>query len=373
MNISSIINLMIILILVSGCAGKEEARQLVQAMQTTNKESAKVFSQYMQSAQETELKKQQSIEQVLVFLEQERSVPVAASNNCFKAVSQHQVELSLAYNKQVSVIIENYFSGKLKGVEEIDGSLERLKNKLAELELSIKDKRNRIRSGESTQDIKDDLSREKTTFLTAFMFYSIQKDKAVEEVSLKFDELTKTQLAKLTKKYENQLLTLNQASEEKCLPTERQQAQLSAQKNIQIKAALQEIGLADNAEFLSQLDKQVVGFMLANERAASSLETYIDYNSLGSDSGVMELFKSLPGNIFMGAINPSSATNIDDVKSQAQALGKDLQGQLSKELVDFKSSLKDIASETTGTASSNITSVITNKLNKLVNQQLEKL
>ncbi|TWX64301.1 hypothetical protein ESZ36_20210 [Colwellia demingiae] len=373
MNISSIINLMIILILLSGCAGKEEARQLVQAMQTTNKESAKIFSQYMHSAQETEFKKQQSIEQVLVLLEQERSVPVAVSNNCFKAVSQYQVDLSLAYNEQVSVIIQNLFSGKLKGIEEIDESLKRLENKLAEIELSMKDKRNRIRSGEGTQEIKDDLSREKNTYLATFMFYSIQRDAAVEEVSSKFDELTKNQLAKLTKEYDSQLLMLNQASEEKCLPTERQQAQISAQKNVQIKAALQEIGRANNAEFLSQVDKQVVGFMLANVRAASSLETYIDYNSLGSDSGVMELFKSLPGNIFIGAINPSSATNIDDVKSQSLALGKDLQGQLSKELVGFKSSLKDIASETTGTASSNITSLITNKLNKLVNEKLDKL
>ncbi len=373
MSLSSIIKLVFLLILLTGCAGKEQARQLVQAMQTTNKASAKVFSQYMQSAQDIELKKQQNIEQVLGLLEQERSVPVAASNNCFKAVSQHQVELSLIYNEQIDAIIDNFFSGKQKGIKEIDESLARLKNKLNELELSIEDKRNRIISGASTQEIKDDLIREKTTFLTVFMFYSLQRDDAVEELSSGFDKLTKTQIDKLTIKYENQLHTLGQTSEEKCLPTERQQAQITALKNQQIKAALHEIGSANNADFLSQVDKQIVGFMLANERAASSLETYIDYNSFGSDSGVMELFKSLPSNIFMGVINPSSAANIDEIKGQAQALERELQDQLGKELGDFKSSLKNIASETTGKASANITSTITNKLNKLVQQQLEKL
>ena len=91
MNISSIISLMIILILVSGCAGKEEARQLVQAMQTTNKESAKVFSQYMQSAQETEVKKQQSIEpcydwQVFSYLDvhvESAAANIVKNENCF--------------------------------------------------------------------------------------------------------------------------------------------------------------------------------------------------------------------------------------------------------------------------------------------------
>ena len=304
------------LVLLNGCAGREQAHRLVQEIKQANEEASAEIEKYYASHNDVAAAQVQINEALLAAYQ--RSAHLGKfSDQCERLKESAKLNVTDEFVRMLEEGDTLYNSQRGEAVD-------RLSQALADLETSLQEQQSAVINSPQNAQLK-------AGFYSTFINYT-QIQRGFQKNGLdRLSEALDAFRASLKTKYTEALKLIDERANNACTLSQDADSQIAdvlTAANTAFSGSIQ--SMKQNQSHQQLVQSKTLELMSANARAAAEIDSFNSFYSTGDESAIRALIRAIPQGLIEGVVSPAT------LKQQSLQLQTQLSSLAAPHKTDFK-------------------------------------